>query len=703
MNGRRSSGCVAGMIGWICLLASGGAGAEPKPAVLFDFEKPGDLKQASVNDDAKFALVAGTGGKALRVETGHKAAWPGITLKAPAGTWDLSAYRRVKMHVRNAGKSRATVCLRVDNPGADGVRNCVTGQISLAAGKSGTLSVEIVAGPFRLDPPVKIVGMRGTPGAAGRLNPKNVTQVLIFAPRPEADQVVAVDDIRAEGTVRTKPSRDFLPFIDEFGQYVHADWPGKLHSVDEYKALIAAEEQDLAKRPGPAGWNQYGGWAKGPKLDATGFFHPARHGGKWWLVDPDGRLFWSHGPDCVGPGHATTPITDRKHYFKDLPAKDSPLGGFYGTGSWAPHGYYQGKGTYETYGFGAANLLRKYGKDWKAKDAAQCYRRLRGWGMNTIANWSDSAIYLQKKTSYVVSIHFGSPSIAGSSGYWGKFPDVFHDGFRAALRKRMAAEKGKSAGDPWCIGYFVGNELSWGGEDSLGIGALASPPGQPAKKAFLADLRAKYATIDKLNAAWGSEHASWDALLAGRGAPDKSKARADLQAFYTRAAETYFRICREEVKRVAPKNLYLGCRFAWRNDRAVRASEKHCDVISFNFYTYSVADFRLPAGMDRPVIIGEFHFGALDRGMFHTGLKPVDDQLDRARKYRQYVRGALRNPLFVGAHWFQYGDQATTGRGDGENYQIGLVNVADTPYPETVEAVRDVGYAMYEYRTKGGK
>ena len=44
----------------------------------------------------------------------------------------------------------------------------------------------------------------------------------------------------------------------------------------------------------------------------------------------------------------------------------------------------------------------------------------------------------------------------------------------------------------------------------------------------------------------------------------------------------------------------------------------------------------------------------------------------------------LGNPLIVGTHWFQYGDQATTGRGDGENYQIGFVDVCDTPYAETI-------------------
>jgi hypothetical protein len=100
------------------------------------------------------------------------------------------------------------------------------------------------------------------------------------------------------------------------------------------------------------------------------------------------------------------------------------------------------------------------------------------------------------------------------------------------------------------------------------------------------------------------------------------------------------------------------------------------------------------------MIIGEFHFGALDRGMFHTGLRKAKDQKHRAELYAEYVQGALRNPHYVGVHWFQYKDQASTGRGDGENYQIGFVDGCDTPYPEIIAKSREVGYTMYEYRMK---
>jgi beta-galactosidase GanA len=319
--------------------------------------------------------------------------------------------------------------------------------------------------------------------------------------------------------------------------------------------------------------------------------------------------------------------------------------------------------------------------------------------MNTIANWSDEEIYLKRRTPYVVAVGFGGKLLEGSEGYWGKFKDVFDPSFKEEARKNLARQKGKTAGDPWCIGYFVDNEASWGEEVSLSLAALMSPAGQAAKQAFISDLKAKYATVDKINLAWGASYESWDALLESRQPPDRKRAHDDLAAFYTKTAETYFKTIGEAVKEIAPNNLYLGCRFAWVNPLAAKAAGKYCDVISYNLYVREIENFRLPDGMDGPVIVGEFHFGALDRGMFHTGLQETENQAERAAAYRRYVSGALRNPLIIGTHWFQYSDQPTTGRGDGENYQIGFLDIVDTPYLETIEASRSVGNRMYEIRS----
>ena len=127
-------------------------------------------------------------------------------------------------------------------------------------------------------------------------------------------------------------------------------------------------------------------------------------------------------------------------------------------------------------------------------------------------------------------------------------------------------------------------------------------------------------------------------------------------------------------------------------------SARFCDVVSVNIYNRRPVKDLPATALDKPLINGEFHFGALDRGLFHTGLVGTRDQAERAQCYRDFLNACLDHPRFVGTHWFQWQDQALTGRSDGENYQIGFVTVTDTPYPELVEAARDIGATMYARR-----
>lgn len=670
--------------------------------VLFDFTRNIETPPPVERSDAQISLAPTETGMALRVATGHNQPWPGVTLKAPTGHWDLSPFGSVTVTLANPGSNSVTIACRVDNPGADGKDHCVSGSVSLAPHESGMLKVllkrtsdDTLGG--------KLFGMRGYPVKAGgpeTIDPKNITQVLLFVAKPSAEHLFDVETIRATGdytppTAWVTDAEPYFPLIDTFGQYRHKDWPGKTLSVADLGAKRQQEAQDLEAHPGPADWDKYGGFAKGPELAVSGFFRTQKVNGKWWLVDPAGHLFFSHGIDCVGQLDFT-PIEERENWFADFPGKQPEFASFLSQ-QHALKGHYAGR-TVRCFSFQGANLLRKYGADWRQIRARLIQQRLRSWGLNTIGNWSDPLIYDLRLTPYTDSVGSGrTRMLEGSEGYWGKFPDVFAPSFAGSVRASMASKRGRSAGDPWCIGYFSDNEMSWGDETSLAIAALKSPPDQPAKAAFVEDLRAKFGDVSKLNDAWGANYASWDALLQSRVAPDKKKAAPELKAFYTRMAELYFRTVRESIKAVAPHQLYLGCRFAWVNELAAAAAAKYCDVVSYNIYHRSVADFKFNGGADVPLIIGEFHLGALDRGLFHPGLVPVANQEARAAAYYEYVLGALRHPQFVGCHWFQYLDEPVTGRvHDEENYQIGFVDVADTPYPETIAACRRIGYSLYD-------
>jgi len=645
--------------------------------------------------------------QAFLVGVGPGYTWPGVTVFFRAGTMDLAEYGPLRVAVSNASARTLSVHVSVKNRSQKG--RSPGGSVTLAPGCAGVIEADLRLSPWMLDQPLELVGMNGYPASlgGGTFNVRETAEFHVFVDNPAEPAAFALNRIEAfQAPLHPLKAATFLPFVDRFGQFAHAEWPGKIHGEEELQRAKASEAEWLAAHAaGPAadrdGW---GGWTKGPQLKATGHFRTEKVNGKWWLVDPDGHLFFSHGVDCVQPG-SDTGVQHRESYFAWLPEEKTPFAKFYGKASFAAHGFYQDKKNYKTFDFARANQLRKYGEGWEATYADLAHRRIRAWGLNTVANWSDSKVYLLRLTPYTACLHTGGLRIQGSEGWWGKFPDPFAQAFGESIRKRaQEQQQAGTASDPWCIGYFVDNELSWGKDDrDLARASLLSPATQPAKLAFRAWLEKKYATPAALNAAWGTAFASWDAFLANTNKPSEKRCGADLEAFHTQIAEQYFRTIRDALKAAAPDKLYLGCRIAWGAPGVYRAAAKYCDVVSVNTYQKQ-ATKDLPEGSeDKPMINGEFHFGALDRGMFHTGLVATESQEARAACYRDFLNSCLAHPRYVGTHWFQWRDQALTGRGDGENYQIGFLTVTDQPYPELVDAARTIGAEMYETRFGKGK
>ena len=54
----------------------------------------------------------------------------------------------------------------------------------------------------------------------------------------------------------------------------------------------------------------------------------------------------------------------------------------------------------------------------------------------------------------------------------------------------------------------------------------------------------------------------------------------------------------------------------------------------------------------------------------------------------------------IGIHYFQLFDQPFTGRFDGENYQIGLLDVCNQPYKEVMEEIKKAHRQMYKIARK---
>src|SRR5690606_25369198 len=98
----------------------------------------------------------------------------------------------------------------------------------------------------------------------------------------------------------------------------------------------------------------------------------------------------------------------------------------------------------------------------------------------------------------------------------------------------------------------------------------------------------------------------------------------------------------------------------------------------------------------KPVMIGEFHHGAVDRALPATGIIGVTNQKDRGRAYRHYIEQGFARPEITGMQYFQWIDQPMYGRMDGENSNIGVVDMNNIPYPELTKAMTITNERIYE-------
>ena len=700
-------GC--GLLGLVAETEKPIAKPAEKSKLLFSFESEDELSKLSLQGVSLSRTPEGAtdGQQALKLvfPLNQKA---GLTFPSGRQPWDWRGYSSLAIDVSNPGEEPITFRVRLDDDvAADDTHHSAVSTATL--GPHETASYAYPLSPWT--PMEK--GMRGGPpipgtqpppfGSHERVQGDHITAFHLAVDPSPISRSLLLDNIRLQ------PPVSYDGIVDAYGQYTRADWPGKLKDPREFAQRNAEEEAQLQTASVLPDRDEYGGWSTGPQLQAGGFFRAEKLDGKWWLVTPGGRLFLSLGVNCISLMEGPTVITGREKMFTWLPAANDPLARHF---SYTKHILYGPVKQGRTFDFITANLERKYGSDYAAKMRVVALDRLRAWGFNTIANWSDPALYSMKRMAYTATLNVEGdlPRIASGQDYWGKMADPFDPKFRAAAEQSFGRQAAKYRDDPWCLGYFIDNEISWGGGDSdrthfgLVFGTLAGAKGLVAKRAFLEELQQHYATVEKLNAAWDTHFASWEAFLItawNPGGPLNLAMRADFSQFLKVFARQYFRVVKESLRKFDPNHMYLGCRFAFYTVEAAEAASESCDVVSFNIYRRRIdpENWAIVNRLNRPCMIGEFHFGALDRGMFHTGLVSAPNQAGRASLYRDYLYSLADNPAFVGCGWFEYFDEPLTGRTyDGENYNIGLVTVTDTPYTELVEMARAVHKEIYRRR-----
>lgn len=377
----------------------------------------------------------------------------------------------------------------------------------------------------------------------------------------------------------------------------------------------------------------YGGWLA-YQTNATGFFYPLKIADRWWLVDPLGYLFLHQGVAVV----STVNSPDAN-----------------------------------------AALIAKFGNanNWAVATTTQ----LRQHGFNGAGAWSDTARLKQVPGPLVYTIIKNFLSTYSATNSNPGYPQVFEPTF-APFCQAYAQSFASTQNDPWLLGYFSDNELSF--PSSMLVTWLGLTPGNSSYEEAWRWLRERY----------------------GPGATAEQVTTQDRLDFLGHVWGRYYSVVNAAIKSRDPNHLYLGSRlFSSDKDRPeiFREIGPHVDVVSVNHYSQWTPDINRirmwEAESGRPVVITEFYVKGEDSGMpNNTGAGwVVRTQADRGKFYQNFVLALLESRVCVGWHWFKYADNDPDSNPDPSNIDSnkGVVSNRYEPYLDLLDAMQQLNQRTY--------
>lgn len=377
----------------------------------------------------------------------------------------------------------------------------------------------------------------------------------------------------------------------------------------------------------------------------------------YWLVKPNGEPFFSLGVCCVNQGASP----------KQWDAANP------GYAAWQQY---------------------NDSNQWAATTLA----RLKAWGFTTVGGWSDFQTLRGCRdvdVAFAPVLHIGATA---GAPWWDMWDSKVVEGIDQVAREHILALRE----DPRVIGYYTDNETGWWNAILFKMTLeQASTSGQRQR------------LIQLLRQTYGND---WSALMRDFEPAPLLESWEDLERhgmlflrpggngihverqFLGILAERYYSLIHDVVRKYDPRALILGDRFpSLYYPEVVRACVPYVDAISCNLNPVWV-DGSFPrffletlhALSGKPLIIGEFYMCAQENRSGNKnshGVYPVAlTQKERASGFRNTVQALLKTRYVIGADWFQYYDQPTHGRSDGENFNFGLVDIHDRPYEAITSA-----------------
>lgn len=415
------------------------------------------------------------------------------------------------------------------------------------------------------------------------------------------------------------------------------------------RPTLTLEGLDGFVRQGRPQTGRFGGWLA-RREPATGYFYAKQVDGRWWLVDPEGYLFFSQGLNVITASRSE--ITDV----------------FGGEDKWlAATGDLLRQASFNTAGGWSSPLFQRGGGGLA-----------RTVTMHVMESFGKSIGVIENKEGMN---HFIRDCIP-----------VFHPGFKAFAESSVAGMP-DAADDPWIIGLFSDNELP------LPVDVL--------DRCLKLD-RENPALRPNLEAA-----EAWVAANVPDGDPAKITAD-HRQRFVAHVAEQYFAVMRDTIKKRFPNHMYIGSRLLalighiGKNEYFWRMVGRYQDVISMNYYDVWGPDrdsiVKWEGWSSRPMLITEWYAKAQDvPGLSNKGGAGflVRTQEDRAKYYQHFVITSIATKRIVGWHWFKYQDDHSASKREDNvgGANKGFVDVDFKPFPALFARAGDVQAEAYTLAT----
>ena len=356
--------------------------------------------------------------------------------------------------------------------------------------------------------------------------------------------------------------------------------------------------------------------------EATGFFQVAKVGERWWLVTPEGKLFYSVGVNDVDPRGDTDKQSGICPYCEAVDRiYDSPE-------AWA-----------ET-----------------------TVQRLESWGFNTAGAWSEDEL-LAPLMPYTKLLNCG-----------GGQPDFFSDEFLQRVARITEEQVVPLKDDPNLLGWFLDNELKWGRDwrteppTTMLEDYLKLEEGSPGRK---------------IAEQYGDDHEGFLLALADRYFRVTTEAirEADPNHLILGARASSLSMPPQVPRAAAPYlDIFSVNFYATPEGFFGLLNEGWGPLVPIEDWLKAYYEL---SGL--PLMATEFSFRSWESeppNKYPPIYLTFDTQVERAAAYDEYVQNCFDAPYIVGQHWFEYVDQPVGGRGDGEDNNFGLITVNDEPYED---------------------